>query len=310
MADSAAPRRLQWLDAARGLSLVAMFFYHLAWDLGFFGLIDPNFPESPPFKWYGHVIAASFFALAGYGQGLALRRPAPWRRFGRRLALLMAAAAAISLSTYVVFPHDFIYFGMLHCLAAGSLALLAFRRVPVALIAAAAFAALAAPLLVAAPALDAPAFWWLGLGTRLHRSVDVRPFLPWFGVMLLGLAVSRAPAPSVSVAPRAPALNGLAAMGRHSLAIYLLHQPAFLALIYAFVWTGAATAPPAGFAGRCEASCRAAGQPADRCAAGCGCLVGHLKRKALWPRAQTGEMDEAGRRRVSQLALACSRRRP
>ena len=49
--------RLVLIDALRGAALVAMFSYHLVWDLGFFGFVDADVPMQPAFKAYGHVVA-------------------------------------------------------------------------------------------------------------------------------------------------------------------------------------------------------------------------------------------------------------
>ena len=290
MPQPSPPHRLPWLDALRGVALVAMFGYHLAWDLAFLGLIDPQFPDRPAFRLYGHAIAAGFLALAGIGLALALRRPGPWPGIWRRLALIAACAAAISLATYAVFPDEWIYFGILHCIALGSLLALPLVRAPLWTLLAAIAATLALPLLVASSALDGPAFWWLGLGTRLHQSVDVRPFVPWFGAMLAGVALAR-----LDLLPRAAlpgSLRGLAWMGRRSLAIYLLHQPVMLGALYVFATLSAA---PPGFARQCGATCLQTGESPAVCARGCDCLAAALEREA----------SPLPPGRLEQLALQC-----
>ena len=282
--------RLPWLDAARGLAIGAMFSYHLAWDLASLGLIDPRFPDRAAFRLYGHAIAASFLALAGIGLVLALRRPDPWPGVWRRLRLIAACATAVSLATWFLLPGQWIYFGILHCIALGSLAALPFARAPLGLLCAAIAAALALPLLLASPALDGPAFWWLGLGTHLHQSVDVRPFVPWFGALLAGVALARLDLLPRAALPRA--MGALAWMGRHSLAIYLLHQPVLLGPLYLIA---ALFAAPPEFAGQCRATCGQTGESPAVCASGCDCFEANLKREAgpLLP----GRLEE--------LALQC-----
>ena len=59
------------------------------------------------------------------------------------------------------------------------------------------------------------------------------PLLPWLGVVLLGMALgsrlSRAPVTATTAPSRAG--KGLAWLGRHSLLIYLLHQPLLMGVI-------------------------------------------------------------------------------
>jgi uncharacterized membrane protein len=88
--------------------------------------------------------------------------------------------------------------------------------------------------------LDVDFFWliWLGLAPRDFASLDYVPLLPWFGVVLMGMAggallykdlVRRFPLPDISAWPP---VRGLLFLGRNSLAIYILHQPLLLGLIY------------------------------------------------------------------------------
>ena len=65
---------------------------------------------------------------------------------------------------------------------------------------------------------------------------DYRPLLPWFGVVLLGLFfgnVAYVPLRKGPPAPAPPAAGPLAFIGRHTLFIYLVHQPVLLATLWA-----------------------------------------------------------------------------
>ena len=123
-------QRIPALDALRGAALVGMFAFHLTWDLGFFRLIPEDFPYSAGVMGFGHVVAITFLALAGASLVLATRDGVDWRAFGRRLAMIAGAAAAITLGTLYLFPDAFIFFGILHCIAVSSLLALAVLRAP------------------------------------------------------------------------------------------------------------------------------------------------------------------------------------
>ena len=223
------PARLTGLDAARGAALCAMFVYHLVWDLGFYQLVDPALPEQAWFKWFGHTIASIFLALAGAGLVLAWRRANPWPGFWRRLAMIGAAAAAVTLASLWFTPEAPIYFGILHCIALGSLLAPLFLRAPLWIVFLSAALVLAAPLMVQMAALDAPALSWLGLGTIYPDSEDFRPLSPWFGAMLAGIFGARVWQARGAILPAGP--DWLAWMGRHSLVIYLVHQPVLSGLV-------------------------------------------------------------------------------
>ncbi len=63
--------RIAALDMARGAALVAMFAYHLTWDLADFQYIDARAPFSPQMRLFSHAIACSFLFIAGLSLALA-----------------------------------------------------------------------------------------------------------------------------------------------------------------------------------------------------------------------------------------------
>ena len=188
MSPAAKPSRLLWVDSARGLALWAMFAFHLTWDLGYFGWIDPALLYSRGFHWLGHAIASSFLLLVGIGLVLAGRARGPLLRsrgFWRRWAIIVAAAAAISAVSFRLFPQAPIFFGILHLIAAASLIAAPLVDAPAWLILALGALALAAPDFLAGPFFNAKIFWWTGLGTFEPPSNDYQPLFPWLGVVLL-----------------------------------------------------------------------------------------------------------------------------
>ena len=307
---SVTPRHA-FLDIARGAALCAMFVYHLAWDLDYFGLsmVDPS--ASPGWKLLSHAIASSFLLIAGLSLALAHLRGKPAGAQLRRLAGLALAAAAVSAVTYAAAPQAFISFGILHCILAGSLVALPLIRAPASSIATLAAALIAAPTLWRSSAFDAPWLAWTGLNATAPATLDYRPLLPWAGVLLAGVAIGRfgAAARLARVTASATAAPGraLAFMGRHSLAIYLLHQPVFLALLFAIAsLPGMPRVDEAGrFAAACENTCVAAGTGAGACAKSCACVAQQLKEAALWERALRDSLSENESARVRELAATC-----
>ena len=87
---------------------------------------------------------------------------------------------------------------------------------------------------LAHPAFDDRLMSWLGFTTRRPATQDFVPLFPWLGVVLLGVGlghalVRRRFGPLASVA-RAP--GALRWMGRHSLPIYMLHQPLLMGTLW------------------------------------------------------------------------------
>jgi uncharacterized membrane protein len=300
--------RLPLLDAARGLAVAAMVVYHFSWDLRFFGFIAADVAGEPGWRVFARAIAGSFLLLVGAGLVLATRSGFNARRFLQRLATIAAAAAAITVVTYIVFPETFIFFGILHAIAVGSVLGLAFVRMPIPVLAVAALLCFLAPLTLASPAFDAPALVWLGLGTVTPRSNDFVPVFPWFGVVLAGMALTRLALRWPPAAMRhVPAPHPLVLAGRHSLGIYLLHQP----LLFGLVWAAAQLAPPSlegvesSYLESCTASCVETALEPAHCSRTCACLAERSKAEGLWRGVLQNSLSEADTLRYYDLAEQC-----
>jgi len=233
--------RIVLLDVLRGVAIVAMIVYHLAFDLELFGLADLGATEHWAWIAFVRTIPASFLIIAGISLTLAANGGLNWRHYWWRIFYLAAAAALITVVSYFADPDAIIWFGIIHCIAVSSVIGLFFLRLPVFVTLLAAAAILVGPLF-ATPALNAPALLWVGLGTEAPPSNDYNPLFPWLGFMLIGIALARlvipyaATAPWAQWRPRDGAGRLLALAGRHSLMIYLLHQPILIGALFALAW--------------------------------------------------------------------------
>ena len=308
--------RLDAIDALRGLALLGMFAFHLIWDLGYFQLVSPDLPYEPTVMGFGHGVAASFLFLVGASLALASRHGVNRSAFWRRLLLICGAAAGVSAATYQLFPESFIFFGILHCIALSSLLALPLLRAPLWLVAGIALAALAAPLLIESTLFDAPAFWWLGLGTREPISNDWRPLLPYFGVVLAGLIATRwllargLPAWITNWRAQNHAGAALVWGGRHSLLVYLVHQPVFLAVLF---MVARAIGPQAAlvpqdepFVASCTAQCVAQGGGPQTCRNVCLCISDEIRKEPLiWERLMREGLSPADRVTIDGFTQRC-----
>lgn len=305
------------LDAARGAAIVAMVAYHLAWDLSFVRLIATDILEHPAWQLFARAIAASFLTLVGIGLILAHREGVRWRRFLRRLAGIAAAALGVTVVTWFMFPDQYIFFGILHSIAISSLLGLAFLRAPTIVLVGAAAFCFAAPRVFTDPSLDGPLLDWLGLGARSPVTNDYVPVFPWFGFVLLGIGAGRIALPFVGSASGStgwnnPLSRALIWSGRHSLVIYLAHQPVMLGVLLSLVQvTGTNPAADAAYFGRsCEASCAESGAGAAVCATGCACTAERLKAEGLWRKALGDDMAADDQERLSSITQQCFRASP
>lgn len=226
--------RLPVVDLARGLALAAMAVYHFFWDLEFFGFADLGVTENLIWTAFARAIAASFLALVGVGLVLAHDKGVKPRPFLRRLALIAGAAAAITLLSYLTDPDGIIWFGILHCIAVASVLGLVFLRLPVIVVILAGMACVAAPHFLTAPLFNGHGWLWLGLGSETIPSNDYNPLLPWFGYVLFGIAAARLTPPErwPLWRPRGIIGRALCLAGRHSLIVYLVHQPLLMGLLW------------------------------------------------------------------------------
>ena len=283
------------IDVARGVALVAMAIYHFAWDLRFFGLIQTDVVRHPLWSLFAKSIAASFLVLVGISLVLATRDGLNRPRFLQRLAWVSGAALLVTLGTWFATPDSYIFFGILHAIAVGSVLALPFLALPVVAITAGAVLVLALPRLLTASTFDHWSLQWLGLGRATPLTNDFIPVFPWFAFVLIGLIAGRLLLKRWQNKPELdnnPQLipRMLATAGRHSLAIYIVHQPVLIGCVaaVAFVVSAAgdfATRPDAttqDFRISCSESCLRSGGTKDICPRYCSCSERAIKNAALW----------------------------
>lgn len=233
-------RRLDHIDALRGLALVWMTAYHFCFDLNHFGYVRQDFYLDPLWTWQRTGIVSLFLLCAGMGQALAVQGGQTWSRFWRRWAQVAGCALLVSIGSWWMFPKSWISFGVLHGMA---VMLIVVRWLLVRGWLGGVVPWLAgAALVLAAPwlgdmlrahgspamqaALDGRWLNWLGVVTVKPATEDYVPLLPWLGVMLWGAGLAQL-ARRWSRAPGA-AGRALAVLGRWSLSYYMLHQPVLI----------------------------------------------------------------------------------
>jgi len=236
-------RRIRLLDTIRGLMVIYMIYYHALFDLAFmFGKdwAQDQF-RAQPFSQM--IIGCTFVFVAG----LTIR-------FSRNAALhgakLLLIASVVSLVTAFFFPGGGIYFGVLHLMAVCMMIYAVIGKylerihwIPGAIISlvlyvctywvSMGFFGIKGLFQIAVPEV-------LTAGSRLYpfgfiqpgfSSVDFYPLLPWLFLFLCGCFAGRLlerdnlPEPLYK-----DYCKPLTFIGRHSLAIYVIHQPVIYGL--------------------------------------------------------------------------------
>jgi uncharacterized membrane protein len=228
--------RIWEIDFLRGLSIILMVFYHVLYDLSELGgmrtLLGIQINLSSVF-WLGaqYFFAGLFIILCGISSTLS-------RNNIRRALKLLGVAVIITAATLIYNSSSAIHFGILHCLGACILIYgLTFEKSkPVACTATAAIVfGLSVALALIMRNVPVRFNWLLPLGitSPTYTSLDYFPLLPWLGVYLAGAALGKSiySRKQSLISKRLPE-TFINTAGRHSLLIYVVHQPIILAVLY------------------------------------------------------------------------------
>jgi uncharacterized membrane protein len=233
--------RFDAVDALRGFAMVWMTAFHFCFDLQHFGYLQANFYNDPFWTWQRVAIVSLFTFCAGLGQAIAVMQQQPLARFWKRWRQIALCALLVTAGSFAMYPQSFIYFGILHGMAAMLIVVRFFSPSGLWLWVCGAVAItlpqLAASAHAAWPALEllnTPALNWLGFISRKPVTEDYAPLLPWIGVMLWGMAAGRwllHTRPQWLQFRLIGRFKPLAWLGRWSLSYYMVHQPVLIGLL-------------------------------------------------------------------------------
>jgi len=222
---SSPSRRLVLPDQIRGLAVVLMIFFHLCFDLRLLGFIPQLLEWTWLWWWLPRLIVTLFLFTMGLSLHLAHVPHFRYRPYFKRFIQLSMAAGLVSLGTYLTFKNNWVYFGTLHCIALCSLLAYPFIGRP--------RTALIVGVLILI--IDLGGFYSFPWWQLNHQSMDYIPPLPWLGSTLIGLFCAPLIKPEHRILAR-PLEGNLRWLGRHSLVIYLLHQPVMIGVLMSLKW--------------------------------------------------------------------------
>ena len=225
------------IDGLRGLMIVLMVVYHLIFDLAFFGALNFNL-DNIIWRWFAGFIAGSFLLLVGISLTLSAhrRQNQTFRHHLKRGAFIFGGGLLITLVTYILTPDLAIVFGILHLIGLAIVIAYPFLNFKFGNLIGG-FVAIIAGIYLSQFNVDFPWLIWLGLTPADFASLDYYPLLPWVGIVLIGIALGNIFYPQgqrkLKIADRSgyEVVKNLSFFGRHSLLIYLLHQPILIAIL-------------------------------------------------------------------------------
>jgi len=243
--DRKLTKRFWEIDFLRGISLAKMVIYHLLYNLNYFGQYDINLNST--FWLYASVNRPIFIFLVGVSLTLSFSKAKKSFMNEKRLFLkylirglkIFSWGLIITLVTRVFLREGYVVFGVLHLI--GISIILAYPFLKLRL-----WNLIIGILLIFLGLylkdLTFNFYWlvWLGLKPVHFYSVDYFPLLPWFGVVLMGIFIGNLFYPDRSRKFHLPdfsdfyIIKSFCFLGKHSLFIYLIHQPLIIAFLYLF----------------------------------------------------------------------------
>ncbi len=248
MSTSEPHPRYAMLDSLRGLCLLSMIAFHGMYDLvNIIGIPVPWFYGMPGYLWQ-QSICWTFILLSGFCWSFS-RRPL------RHGLILVGCGAMITLVTYFVIPSELIQYGVLTLLGLSALLFTALKRLfdklhwgipaPLGLGVSLFLLFLTRHFSVGSLSFDRPIlyplqellsqtdlFAVLGFHSPTFFSADYFPLFPWFFLYAAGYFLWKLLSRHEKVMEcLRPGFAPLAFLGRHSLLIYLLHQPLIFGLL-------------------------------------------------------------------------------
>lgn len=242
--------RLWEIDCARGIAILMMIIFHTVFDLSFFA-IYPVDAATMFWRYFAYATATLFLLIVGISLVISHDRAAVKlsgfplvQKFVLRGAGIVARGLLVTLATWLYLPQGYVVFGILHLIGVSVLLSPFFFRLKAWNIPAGILCVLIGWFVTSHISLPSPSILLLPLGihTPSFWSVDYTPLFPWLGVVLIGMGAGAflyagatrhftlTPLPDCFVRP-------FSFLGRHSLVIYLVHQPVIILLLAAVTGT-------------------------------------------------------------------------
>jgi len=226
-------QRLWEVDSARGVAILMMVLSNFLLDLYLFAGCAGCY--SGFWFYFARATAVLFVLLVGVSLTLSfsrLKKGDP-RKYLKRGVRIFLYGVAITLATWLFFREGTVIFGVLHLIGVSIiLAYPLLNRKWLALGLGVIVTVMG--FLIENISISNSWLLWLGIKSPGFFSVDYTPLFPWFGVVLIGVFLGNFLFPggkAIFKENNSIPVKFLAKLGRHSLFIYLVHQPALIIIM-------------------------------------------------------------------------------
>jgi len=239
------PEQRFWeIDFLRGLAIIMMIVFHLLYDLTCFGRCDLNL-HSGFWIYFGRATATIFIFLVGvsltlsFSRAMKIRSPEQklYLKYIKRGLKIFSWGLIITFVTWIFLRAVFVRFGILHLIGISIILSYPFLKLRYWNL------LLGITIISLGIYLKNVTFgfhWlvWLGFMPDHFCTVDYFPVFPWFGVVLIGVFFGNLLYPDYTRKfdlwdiSNFDVVGLFCRLGRHSLVIYLIHQPILITLLY------------------------------------------------------------------------------
>lgn len=216
-------KRVWEIDFVRGLMLIAMIILHALYDIeNFFGK-NINYSNSAII--FIKSVPAVFILVSGISINFS-------RNSFKRGLIVMAGAMAVTLVSYLFSPDYLIVFGILHFFGTCMLISPLLKKIPTAGLVILSIAIGLTVFILPYIKVDNNYLFMFGIYNENFASGDYFPLFPWSCFFVFGIALGRILyKEKKSVFSFRIKDNPVNFIGRHSLLVYLIHQPVLMGVL-------------------------------------------------------------------------------
>lgn len=237
-------KRFWEIDFLRGTAILIMMLFHFLYNLYYFGNLNINLTAGF-WSYFADTGASIFIILVGISLTLSYSRAKLslkkerklFLKFFRRGLMIFSWGMIITLITRIILEDMYVVFGILHFIGVSIILSYPFLKLRAWNMLIGVFFIITG-VYIENLVFSFPWLIWLGLRPANFSTADYFPLLPWFGVVLIGIFLGNVLYPNHKRAfylydlSYLSCLKWVCLLGKHSLFIYLVHQPVLIIIMY------------------------------------------------------------------------------